>query len=165
MMLAPGARVLARHDYTGGFAYSLGARVVLSSDYRHMRFNDALVHVVSPSVEYYFEKPIWLQAGIHQAWTDYAVPGRPIAGTRSFSIRYNQQLNEAVLLHLGYARGNESFSALSVDRLGKFEANTFTTAADFKISPSYATGIFYSYQKRSTGPQQSSFGVSLTLRK
>lgn len=165
MMLAPGARVLARYDYTGGFAYSLAARVVLSTDYRHMRFDNAVVHVVSPAVEYYFEKPIWLQASIYQAWTDYAVSGHPIAGSRSFSIRYNQQLSEAVLLHLGYARGNESFSALSVDRLGKFEANTFTTAADFKISPSYVTGIFYSYQKRSMGLEQSSVGVSLTLRK
>lgn len=164
-MLAPGARALARQDYTGGFAYSLAERVVLSTDYRHMRFNDAVVRVVSPSIEYYFEKPRWLQATFYQAWTDYTAPGLPIAGTRSLSIRYNQQLNEAILLHARYARGNESFSALSVDRLGKFGANTFTTAADFKISPSYMTSVFYSYQKRSTGSHQNSFGISLTVRK
>ncbi len=165
MMLAPGAKVLARQDYTAGFAYSLPKGIVVSTDYRHMRFSDALVHVASPSIEYYFEKPISLQATFYQAWTRYAAPGLSMAISRSFSIRYSHQLNRVMLFHAGYARGNESFSALSVDRLGKFEAKTLSGGIDFRISRSYVTGVFYSYQFRSTGSHQKSAGIRLTLRK
>ena len=163
-MLSPGAEVVARQDYTGGLAFSPSRSVVVSTDYRHMRFSNAFVHVVSPSIEYYFERPVWLQATLYQAWTRHAAPGLS-AGSRSFSIRYNHQLNTAMLLHAGFARGNESFSALSVDRLGKFEAKTVTGGIDFRISPSFVTGVFYSYQFRSTGSHQKSVGISLTLKK
>jgi YaiO family outer membrane protein len=165
MMLAPGAGIVARQDYTGGFAYLFPKGIVVSTDYRHMRFSNALVHVASPSIEYYFEKPVWLQAAFYQAWTRYAAPGLPVAGSRAFSVRYNHQLNRAMLFHAGYARGNESFSALSVDRLGKFEAKTVTGGIDFRTSSSFVTGVFYSYQFRSTGSHQKSAGISLTLRK
>ncbi|PYS28411.1 MAG: hypothetical protein DMG11_12750 [Acidobacteria bacterium] len=163
-IIAPGALAVAREDYSGGLSANVRPRIVTGGDYRYLRFASSRVHVASPSMEYYFERPVWVQAALFTAWTDDNVPGHSRIATQSFGVRYNHQIAPLVL-HAGYARGNESYSALSIDRLGRFRANTFIGGVDFKPVSSLTFGTFYSYQRRDSGSTQNSFGISLTVRK
>lgn len=163
-MWAPGATVLPEQDYTGGFSRSLPRAVVLGADYRYLRFATARVHVLSPSFEYYLKEPLWLRAAYYRSWTAFRSIASPDSANNSFLVQYNQQATKWLVAHLGYARGNESFLDLSVDRLGKFQANTYIAGLEFKLSPRFSLGPSYAYQRRLGGAQQKSFGISLTIR-
>ncbi len=164
LMLAPGSNVVVRKDSTGGVSYRAMSRSVLLADYRHLRFATSRVHVAAPGIEYYFEKPIWIQATLYQTWTKNEEFGDHQVANLSYAARYNQQLATPLVLHLGYARGNEAVSALSVDRIGKFRADTYTVGADVVASSKIAIGGFYAHQRRSNKTRQHSLGISLTFR-
>lgn len=161
---APGAKVLPQQDYDGEFSRSFLRAVVVGAGYRYLRFSAARVHVLSPSLEYYFKKPVWLRATYYRSWTDLRSSGSPDSVNNSFLVQYNQQPTKWLVAYLGYARGNESFFDLSIDRVGKFQANTYIAGLDFKLAPWLSLGPSYAYQRRLGGAQQKSLGVSLTIR-
>jgi hypothetical protein len=68
-------------------------------------------------------------------------------------------------MHLGYARGNESFAGLSIDRIGRFRANTYLTGVDVRATSACSIGFSYAYQWRSNGARQQTFAIGLSLRK
>lgn len=161
---APGATVLPEQDYTAGFSRSFLQAAVLGADYRYLRFVTARVNVLSPSFEYYLKKPVWLRAAYYRSWTAFRSITSLDSANNSFLVQYNQQATKWLVAHLGYARGNESFLNLSIDRLGKFQANTYIAGLEFKLSPTLSLGPSYEYQRRLDGAQQKSFGISLTIR-
>ena len=162
-MLAPGATVVATQDYTTGFATGLPRGMAVGADYRYLRFEVDQAHVLAPFLEYYFESPAWVRAVFYKSWTEFQ-PSGVVDSNASFLLRYYQQVTQPMLINVGFAHGSESFSALSVDRLGQFVANTYLGGVDFELTPAYSVGLHYSYQRRSDGNSQNTFGIGLTIR-
>ena len=162
-MWGPGALSVPRQEYTAGFSRTLPRRFVFDADYRYLGFHTARVHVAAPALSYYLARPSWVQATLFNSWTMLA-PGSPYRMYQGVLIQYFHQVAKPLVLHAGYARGTESFTALSIDRLGLFAANTFLAGSDWKITRAYAVGLFGAYQTRSNGERQTSFGVNLTVR-
>lgn len=156
----PGAVVLPRREYTAGFSRALPRRFVLDADYRYLGFRSARVHLLAPAVSYYFAKPFWIQATFYNSWTT----GTSTRVNQSWFLQYYQQIRKAVVLHAGYARGTETFTVFSIDRLGNFMANTYVAGADIRLSRAYTTGLFCAYQSRSNGLRETSAGVNLTVK-
>ena len=102
------------------------------------------------------------------------------------------QITQPVVFNFGFAHGNETFSALLSDRLGtvdslrtierlrraslldeslrtivsleRFEASTYSGGVDFKLTPGLILDLNFSYQERTDGSSQSTFGVGVTIR-
>ena len=161
-MWGPGATVVPRGEYTAGISRTLPHRFVLDGDYRYLGFKAADAHIAAPALSYYFAKPRWIQVTSYSAW---ARLGAKQHFSNSWLFRYYQQVARPLRLHAGYARGNESFEAFSIDKLAVFEANTYLAGADVDLSRTYAAGIFCVHQRRSNGFRETSAGFSLTLRK
>lgn len=165
-MFAPGATVLARQDYSAGFSRTLPRGFVVGADYRNLQLVDALVHVASPGVEYYVaHRPVWLQAVFSESWTRFDAPVQAHARNSSVLLRYNQQVGDPLVLHVGYAKGDESFAALSIDRLGSFRANTYSGGVDVRIDPARLLAISYADQERSSGARERTLEISVKFRK
>jgi len=160
----PGAVVIPRHEYTAGLAHKLPRRFVFDADYRFLRFRAADVYLISPALSYYFATPAWLTATIYNSWTTWRAAEAPGSTHQSWLVRYYRQVAKPVILHAGYARGNESFVALSIDRLGLFQANTYLAGAAVRFSPGYSAELYGAYQTRSNGSRQTSFGVNFMVR-
>ncbi len=190
-MLAAGATVSAQEDYTAGMAWSLPGGLVMGADYRYLRFPSDKTHVVAPLLEYYFETPIWIRAMFFKSWTEFE-PTAMVDNNESFRVHYYQQITQPVVFNFGFAHGNETFSALLSDRLGtvdslrtierlrraslldeslrtiesleRFEASTYSGGVDFKLTPGLILDLNFSYQERTDGSSQSTFGVGVTIR-
>ncbi|MEE8462539.1 MAG: tetratricopeptide repeat protein [Acidobacteriota bacterium] len=162
-MLAPGATVLAAQDYTAGFSRALPRGMAVGADYRYLRFEADQAHVLAPLFEYYFERPAWVRAVFYKSWTKFQ-PSGVVDSNEAFMLHYYQQITQPMLVNVGFAHGSESFSPLSVDRIGQFVANTYFGGVDFKLTPAYSVGLHYSYQGRSDGNSQNTFGIGLTIR-
>lgn len=162
-----GARdtVLPRNDLTAGVSRSLTHGFAAGADYRFLRFGEARVNVLSPAVEYYFSRPIWLQFILNHTWTDFRNTANLNAADFSFVAQYFQEITPRARIRFGFAHGNESYAGLSVDRLGRFDAQTWISGGDLKLSPSWSVGSFYSFQQRSEGRSQQSVGIQVTLRR
>jgi len=164
-MLGPGAVVVPRGEYTAGVSHALPRRFAWDMDYRLMRFHVADVHLVSPALSYYFAKPSWVTATFYSSWTNWRTGPQPGGGAhQSWGAQYYRQVAKPVTLHVGYARGTESFEAVSVDHLGVFQANTYVAGADLHITRAYSVELFGAYQMRSNRTHQTSFGVNFTVR-
>ena len=150
-MIAPGTAVLAQQDYSAGVSRSLPRGLVISGDYRRLQLRDAHVDVASPGLEYYLPgQPVWLQAIYSESRTQFHTPAHSGALNPSITIRYNEQLGRALVVHAGYAHGQESFATLSVDQLGRFRANTYSGSVDITMSAACSLGLSYAHQQRSS---------------
>jgi YaiO family outer membrane protein len=164
-MLGPGAVALPRHDYTAGFSRALPGRLVLGADYRFLRFQPADVLIVSPTFEFYLNGGSWLHGVYSRSRTSYRAASGLRTSNDSVLGQYFQQVARRVVMRVGYARGHDSFTALSADRLGRFRAHTYLGGMDVKLSSACSIGLFYGYQDRSSGSHQNTAGFQLVLRR
>jgi len=164
-MFAPGATVLATEEYSAGFSRSWAGGFALTADYRRAELADVDFHIVSPGVEYYVRgRPIWVQAVVSGSFTHFNAPIDTQVASPALMLRYNQQVAAPLLLRAGYAAGRESFAAVSIDQIGSFRANTYSGGMDVRLHPACSVGIDYSYQRRSSGATQQTFGLTVSLR-
>lgn len=162
--VGPGAVVVPRQEYAGGVSHALPHHLALDLDYQLMRFRAADVHLASPALTYYFTKPVWVTATYYNSWTEWRTGAAPGQVNHSWAGQYYQQVARPVVLHVGYARGSEAFEALTIDRLGIFQANTYLAGVELHITRAYSAEFFGSYQVRSNDQHQTSFGVNFTVK-
>lgn len=162
-MWARNARVLPRQTVSGGASWALHEGWVLSGDYRQLRFEDPLVHVVSPSLEYYFEHPGRVRIAFYESWTRYRATPTPNSSEAAFAIEYSRQLGSRFTGMVAYARGNESYSDLSIDEVGTIEANTYTIGGTMNWTRRLSTRLYYGHRQASNDNDQDSLGFSLTI--
>lgn len=162
-MWARHAQVLPRQSASAGLSLAFPGGWVVSGDYRHLRFEDPVVHVVSPALEYYFERPAWIRLAFFRSWSHHRISPTPDVTDNAFAVQYNHRFGTRMTGFAGYARGNESYADLSIDRVGSIAANTYSVGGTLALSNTISTRVFYSYREASGGNDQNSFGVSLTL--
>jgi YaiO family outer membrane protein len=160
----PGAIVVPRQEYTAGVSHALPKHFALDLDYQLMRFRAADVHIASPVLTYYVTKPVWVSATYDNSWTEWRSGVTPGQISHSWVAQYYEQVAKPVVLHVGFARGSEDFEALTVDRLGVFQADNYLAGVEIKISRGYSADLFCSYQVRSDHEHQTSFGVNFTAK-
>ena len=163
-MIGPGALAVPRQEATTGLSHALPRRFTLDGDYRFLRFRTADVHLASATVSYYLARPAWVTATFYNSWALWRASPTPGKVDQSFLGQVYRQAGRRMVLHGGYARGTESFVALSVDRLAFFGANTYLGGSDFRLSRAYSAELFCMYQTRSNLTHQTSFGVNFTVR-
>ena len=164
-LYAPGgATVLPREDFGAGISRRLGYGFVPGFDYTYLHFSIANVHMLMPSLEYYFrEYPVWLRFVFFETVTEFT-NGGGTNSTQSYLFQYNQAFSEWLTGHIGYAYGAESFSSFTSDRIGSFVGNTVFGSADVALSPQYSVGVFGNRQARSNDSRLAAFGVQVTIR-
>jgi YaiO family outer membrane protein len=162
-MWSRNARALPAESFGGGMSWLLGSGWVASGDYRQLRFEDPVVHVLSPSVEYYLESPASIRISFYRSWTRHRASTTPAFADSALAIQYNHEILRRVTGFAAYARGNESFGDLSIDRIGSVGANTYTLGGILGITDRLSSRVYYSHRQVSSGGDQNSFGVSLTI--
>ncbi len=154
--------MLARREYTVGFSQSID-RVVAGFDYQFLGFSATDVDVGAATLEFHFTDLSRLQGKFYKSWTQFGETRTRVAN-ESVLVRYWRPVQEGLLVNVGYARGNESFSAVSIDQLGDFDANTYLGGIQIDLSPELAVTADVALQDRSNGTSQSTFAVGFILR-
>lgn len=162
---APGATIIPRQEYRLGASNRIGNRLALRVDYRFVKFMGGLSHIVGPTLEYYRGNGDWLQASLSRSWTSFQNPPAPRAANTGYSLRYNRQVSEPILVYLAYARGTESSPALSIDRLTSFSADTIAAGLRWRLSETYSLDFYGARQNRSNDTREDILGMSLTARR
>jgi YaiO family outer membrane protein len=164
-MFAPGAGVIARADLSAGLSRAWSNGVVVNGDYRRLEFAGVHVDVASPGLEYYVpHRSLWLSATMFQSWTRFDRSPAAVSN-RAFAVQCRQQVAAPAALRIGYARGNESFAAVSIDRIGTFLANTYFGGVDIRITAASNLTTSYAFQQRSNGAVAHTVGIGLNLRR
>jgi tetratricopeptide (TPR) repeat protein len=156
--------VLARDDSSIGLKRRFHTGWAVSTAYRDIRFDQANVRLLSPSIEYSFEKPISVQATYSRGWsTSSLIPiGEPT--TNSILLRYNQSFSKFTI-HGGWSKGVELFTIPIVDQLGQFHANTYTGGIDVPVSKILTTKFDYALQRRSSGAYEQIYAARLIFQR
>ena len=159
--------VLPRWDNSFALRRKLKAGWVIGAQYRDLLFDTAHVQLASPQAEYYFERPIWLDAGYSRSWTSLT----PLAGVsaiappaNSYSLGYHQRVHR-VILHGGFSQGLQLFAIPTSNRLGDFRANTFLGGIEIPASKSWTTHFEYLQQRRSNGGVEQIFTAGLIFKR
>ena len=157
--------VFATQDHSLGFSRKLTRGWVLGSQYRYLKFDQAKVQIVAPSLEYYFKKSAWVSATAAWSTTAYAGVSGGSDQSGAFRILCHKGITHRLAISGGYARGTESFSDLSFDRIGHFVANTYIGGGEFRLNRNLNAGVDYLWLQRSTGATQQSLNLRLLVRR
>jgi YaiO family outer membrane protein len=157
--------VLARYDNSVGLKRRFRTGWAASTTYRDLLFDQAHIRLVSPSLEYSFEKPISVQAIYTRGWSAYngLIPlGEP---TNSVALRYTETFSK-LTIHAGWSRGIELYTfAPSADQLGQFRANTYTAGIDVPVSKILKTRFDYALQRRSSGANEQTLSARIIFQR
>ncbi|HMF76114.1 MAG TPA: tetratricopeptide repeat protein [Bryobacteraceae bacterium] len=156
--------VLARYDDSIGLKHRFRTGWAASTTYRDLLFDRAHVRLVSPSLEYSFEKPISLQATYTRGWNTYSSLLQLGQPTNSVLLRYNQTFKK-VTVHGGWSKGVELFAIPVVNQLGQFHANTYIAGIDIPISKILTTKFEYAFQRRNSGVSEQVYSARLVFQR
>lgn len=129
--------------------------------YRFIQVGGAEVSVVSPAVTWAYSERLSL--GLR-----YSVSITNLGGNREPN--HSGTLNGAYRVHprawvsLAYARNNESFDTLSVDRVGGFHADTASGGLRYELPSLTSLSGTYEYQWRRGGIEMSRVRISIAQR-
>ena len=157
--------VLARSEFAAGVSRKFSGAWVPGAGYRVLNFSAARIQVLSPYVEHYFSGSTWLSTTVFVSRTTRADAIRAAALTSSMLTTCHRRVSQNVLVSAGYARGTESFSGLSADRLAQFRANTYLGGAEYRFGASWSAGMTYMYQCRSNGGTQQSLSLRIAMKR
>ena len=160
--------VLARYDDSVGLTRRFKNGWAVSTAYRDLIFDQAHISLVSPGLQYSFEKPISLQAIYTRGWSSYSGPiplGDP---TNSFALRYTEGISKYTI-HGGWSRGVElytfAFAGPLADQLGQFSANTYSAGIEVPVSKTLKTRFDYAFQRRSSGANEQTLSARLIFQR
>jgi hypothetical protein len=127
---------------------------------RWLWYSDARVLALSPGAILYLPKDwTWLFriSAARSSLTGSSIQWQPSGWTKlSFP------LNRHVGSHLLFGSGTENFGLL--DQIGRFSARTWGSGLTFRLASGQEISTYGSYQSRSQGRSQTSFGVNYGIR-
>jgi YaiO family outer membrane protein len=159
--IAPGARVLPGQSYGAGVTQQLGRRLVLYGDYGLLDFAEATVHRSGPTIEWYLGRR-WLVSARYVYTSTHRLS--QTIGNHATSASLGYLYGDGAMVRMFGAVGGESFALPSIDATGTFRARTLGAEWRHFVSPWYGIAASYSYQDRSDGITQHSFGAGLVRR-
>jgi YaiO family outer membrane protein len=146
VVFGPGAEVLPRADASGELEY-FHNRTELGAGMRYAKFATASVWVVTPSVSYWINERTVGTVRYYKSMTRYGVGGT-LVGNHSGLLRLQFRVTSRAWIDVAHARGNESFETLSADRLGRFQAQTWSAGVRTDLPGLTSFGTSVEYQRR-----------------
>ncbi|MEO5823274.1 MAG: tetratricopeptide repeat protein [Vicinamibacteraceae bacterium] len=151
LLVSPGSPRVARADIAGELEFAVG-RAQPAIGVRYLDFAGARVWIIAPSVSVDVNDHVTLAARYYRSESEFLATGRR-AGNDSGAIMGRWQASRRLSLSTAYARGNESFDILSVDRLGRFRADTVAGGVRIDMRSLTSIGLGVEHQWR-TGDRQ-----------
>jgi YaiO family outer membrane protein len=121
---SPGAIVLSRAD-AGFDVERSGARFDLASSVRYAHFSTADVWIAAPGLTFWLNERTSLASTYYFSATTFSESDQTVSN-HSGRVSARMRIRPRCWIDGGYARGNESFETLSIERLGRFKADTFS---------------------------------------
>ena len=151
LLISPGSPRLARADVGGEVEFAAG-RTQTTFGLRYLDFAGARVWIVAPAISVDVNDNVALAVRYYRSESEFLPFGRR-AGNDSGAIIGRWQAARRLSLSAAYARGNESFDIVSVDRLGRFRADTVAGGVriDLRSLTSVAVGVEHQWR---TGDRQ-----------
>ena len=144
--ISPGSPRLARADVGGEVEFAAG-RTQTTFGLRYLDFAGARVWIIAPAISVDVNDNVALAVRYYRSESEFRPFGRR-AGNDSGAILARWQAARRLSLGAAYARGNESFDIVSVDRLGRFRADTVAGGVriDLRSLTSVAVGVEHQWR-------------------
>jgi YaiO family outer membrane protein len=156
-LVGGGSSIVAKLDLSAGLSRSMGHGFVVGADYRYIAFQGLKVNAAIGSLEYYFEKPIWLVASYGENRVgDQTTP--------AYLIRFNARVARPLTLNLGYGHGTEVFQLALPTDFGNFTRDSYIGGVAFALTKKTRTEATYIFSRRSTGALENMFLLALVHR-
>ena len=147
LLVSPGSPRLARVDAGGEVEVGAG-RTQTTVGLRYLDFLGAQVWIVAPAISVDLNDYVTLAVRYYRSESEFEPFGRR-AGNDSGAVIGRWQAARRLSLSAAYARGNESFDIVSVDRLGRFRADTVAGGARIDLRSLTSIGVGVEHQWRS----------------
>jgi YaiO family outer membrane protein len=149
LLVSPGSPRVARADVFGELEFAAG-RAQPAIGVRYLDFAGARVFVIAPSISVDLNDNVAVAARYYRSESEFLPFGRR-AGNNSGAIMGRWQARRRLSLSAAYAHGNESFDILSVDRLGRFRADTVAGGVRIDLRSLTSLGLGLEHQRRTGG--------------
>ena len=116
---------------------------------RYLDFAGARVWIVAPSISVDVNDNVALAVRYYRSESEFLPFGRSAPATTPARSSARWQAARRLSLSAAYARGNESFDILSVDRLGRFRADTVAGGVRIDLRSLTSLGVGVEHQWRS----------------
>ena len=137
--------VLPSTDAYGGIGYTRG-RATWTFDLRFAEFQQADVQIGGAGLKLALPKRTSTWVNYYRFSTDYEFALSDIV--HSWVLGVSGHPKPDWLLGAEYTRGPDQLELLTIDRLGEFEANTYSTFTEFLLTPMISAHGRYDYQDR-----------------
>ena len=151
LLVSPGSPRVARADLFGEVELAVD-RTQPAIGLRYLDFAGARVWVVAPSIAVDVTDNVAVAVRYYYSHSRF-LTSEQTAGNHSAAFMGRWQAARRVSLSAAYARGNESFDILSVDRLGRFRADTLAGGVRLDLKSLLTLGVGVEHQWR-TGDRQ-----------
>jgi YaiO family outer membrane protein len=153
-LFGDGGDIVARWDLAVGVSRKMGHGWVLGADYRYIAFRPVKINSVIGSLDYYFEKPIWIQTSVAANHAEGAL-------TPAFLVRFNAQVRKNLTMNVGYGHGTEVFQLALPTTFYDFRRDSFISGLSLAVSKKTRLETTYSFSRRSTGVFENMFLVAV----
>jgi YaiO family outer membrane protein len=140
-----GAKVLPQADVLAEVERS-GARADLVGTMRFARFSTASVWVAAPGLMVPLDEHLTIIGRYYASLTTFEQSGQSVLN-HSGRLALRARVRQRLWVEGGYARGNESFETLTVDRIGRFRADTFAGGVRIDNASLASLNISAEYQR------------------
>ena len=147
LLVSPGSPRVAQIDLSGELEFAAG-RTQPAIGLRVLDFAGARVWIVAPSISVDLTDNVAVAVRYYRSESEF-LPSGQRAGNDSGAVMGRWQASRRLSLSAAYARGNESFDILSVDRLGRFRADTVAGGARIDLRSLTSVGVGVEHQWRS----------------
>lgn len=160
-LFSPDAEVLPQTDAVGQATFVTG-QLAWGATVQFASFVDADIWIVSPGVTLRPGNRLALAAQYSRSFTEF--PDVNTIESNSALVRVEVAVLPRLWLDAAYAYGIENFDTLSIDRLGRFEADTVSGGARIDFPSLTTLAARYEYQWRPNDVQMLRITATLTQR-
>ena len=160
---APTGRVVANQDYSLEFTQGLHPSFYAGMGYRFMNFRVANAHVLTVLADAHPRANLHLYIRYLPSRTLFGA-GIPGVWNHSGWARLEWDIDRRFSPYVAFAVGSESFASFSVDKLGRFSAQTYGAGARINLNRRQGFRVGYFFQNRTLGRRQQSVSASWIFR-
>jgi YaiO family outer membrane protein len=153
-LFGDGGDIVAKWDVSLGVSRKMGHGWVLGADYRYIAFRPVKINSVIGSLDYYFEKPIWIQTSVAANHAEGTL-------TPAFLVRFNAQVRKNLTMNVGYGHGTEVFQLALPAQFYNFRRDSYIGGLSLAVSNKTRLETTYSFSRRSTGVFENMFLVAM----
>lgn len=144
-LVGTGNDVLPRIETGFGLGWT-GLNGAVTANSRYFRFQDAQMWAVGPAFRVNVRDDVVLSASYMRTISDFA-NFTDAVGNNSGDVRVGFRIRPRLWLEAGYARGIENFDRVTMDRLGRFRADTIAGTTRLDLHSLTSIAATYEYQR------------------